>query len=57
MCLIYKIDDHYILTRRKTKKRNEKIEMPGFDPERPGELNRFADPNAELCQDFNLTGK
>ena len=31
--------------------------MPGFDPARPGELNRFAAADAELCRDFNLTGK
>ena len=36
---------------------DKKIAMPGFDPARPGELNRFAAADAELCRDFNLTGK
>lgn len=33
------------------------VEMPGFDVNHPGELNKFAQPHAELCHEYNLTGQ
>ncbi|KAK8796807.1 hypothetical protein WA588_000933 [Blastocystis sp. NMH] len=32
-------------------------DMPGYDPSLPGELNKFASLDADLCLDFNLTGR
>lgn len=32
-------------------------DMPGYDPSLPGELNRFASLDADLCVEFNLTGR
>ena len=31
--------------------------MPGYDPSLPGELNKYASLDADLCVDFNLTGR
>ena len=30
--------------------------MPGYDKSYPGELNQFAQVDAELCLEFNLSG-
>lgn len=34
-----------------------RLDMPSVFSDYPGEINKFAQPDADLCVEFNLTGR
>lgn len=36
---------------------SDEVGMPSVHPRFPGEMNKYAQPDAELCVEFNLTGR
>lgn len=35
---------------------DQNLDMPGYDPSLPGELNEFASPDSDLCLEYNIVG-